>query len=142
MKLKPLIVFGVLGLLMMISGQALADGDDGHMGDGDMMGMDWLGIPFMGIWMLGLWLVLVFIAFLVYKDAEDRGMNGLLWFILVVLPWVGILFLIIYLIVRESKSTSAVPQKSANAILDERYARGEITRDDYHRMKKDLKGGE
>ena len=142
MKLKPLIIFGVLGLMILISGQALADGDDGHMGDGDMMDMDSWGVPFMGFWMLGLWLVLVFIAFLVYKDAEDRGMNGLLWFILVVLPWVGILFLIVYLIVRESKGTITMPQKSANAILDERYARGEITRDDYHRMKKDLRGGE
>ena len=112
------------------------------MGDCDMMDMDWWGVPFMGFWMLGLWLVLVFIAFLVYKDAEDRGMNGLLWFILVVLPWVGIIFLIVYLIIRESKGASAIPYKSANAILDERYARGEITRDDDHRMKKDLKGGE
>jgi putative membrane protein len=142
MRKKLLIVFSVLGLLIIVSGQALADDADGHMGDGDMMGGDWLGIPFMGFWMLGLWLVLVVIAFLVYKDAQDRGMNGILWFILVVLPWVGILFLIIYLIVRESKGTSAVPQKSANAILDERYARGEVTRDDYIRMKKDFKGEE
>ncbi len=142
MRKKLLIVFGVLSLLIVISGQALADGDDSHMGDGDMMDMDWLGIPFMGVWMVGLWLVLVVIAVLVYKDSQDRGMNGILWFILIVLPWVGILFLIIYLIVRESKVTSTMPQKSANAILDERYARGEITREDYLRMKKDFKGGE
>ena len=140
MKLKLFIVFGVLGLMILISGQALADGGDGHMMDGDMMDMDGWGLPFMGFWMLGLWLILVFIAFLVYKDAEDRGMNGILWFILVILPWVGILFLIVYLIVRDSKDTSALPQKSANAILDERYAKGEINRDDYYRMKKDIKG--
>lgn len=138
MKLKSLIVIGVLGLLIVISGGAMADGNDGHMGDGGMMGMDWWGIPFMGFWMLGLWLIFVILAFLVYKDAEDRDMNGLLWFILIVLPWIGILFLIVYLIVRESKGINAQPQKSSNAILDERYARGEITRDDYHRMKKDL----
>ena len=50
MKIKSLIVFGVLGLLIIISGQALADGDDGHMGDGDMMDMDWWDVPFMGFW--------------------------------------------------------------------------------------------
>ncbi|UCF08841.1 MAG: hypothetical protein JSW28_03890, partial [Thermoplasmata archaeon] len=87
MKLKLMIVFGVLGLLIIISGQALADDNDGHMMDGDMMGMDWWGVPFMGFGMLGFWLVMVVIAFLVYKDAEDRGMNGLLWFVLIILPW-------------------------------------------------------
>lgn len=136
-----MIVLGVIGLLIVISGQVIADDSDGHMMDGDMMGDWWWGFPFMGLWMLGLWLVLVVIAFLVYKDAEARGMNGILWFILIILPWVGFLFLIIYLIVRESKGTATVPQKSANAILDERYARGEITREDYILMKRDLKGG-
>lgn len=65
-------------------------------------------------------------------------MNGLLWFILIVIPWVGIFFLIIYLIIREEKIPAT--QKSAETILDERYVKGKITKEEYQRMKKDLGG--
>lgn len=114
-----------------------------HMGENHMM--DWWGISNVGYWMLGLWLVFVVIAFLVYRDAENKGMNGLLWFILVALPWIGILFLVIYVVIREEEVPQEYPdviKKSAEAILDERYAKGEITREEYHRMKQDIKGGE
>ncbi|MCJ7445728.1 MAG: hypothetical protein MUO26_14605 [Methanotrichaceae archaeon] len=40
-------------------------------------------------------------AYLVYKDAEKRGKNGLLWGLAVLVPWLGISFLILYLILRE-----------------------------------------
>lgn len=111
--------------------------NDNHMNGYGMM--DWWGIPFMGFWMISIWLVFAVIAFLVYKDAEKRGMNGLLWLVLVILPWIGILFLIIYLIIREDKTKQLLSQKSADVLLDERYARGEITREEYLRMKKDIK---
>lgn len=110
-----------------------------NMMDWDMMDWNWWGAPFMWFWMIGVWLVFVVIAFLVYKDAEKRRMDGTLWFVLVILPMVGILFLIIYLIIREEKTLRDTSQKSANAILDERYARGEITKGEYQRMKKDIK---
>ncbi|WP_287261826.1 SHOCT domain-containing protein [Methanothrix sp.] len=90
------------------------------------------------IWMIGYWLVFLVIAYLVYKDAEARGMNGLLWAVLVVLPWIGMLFLLIYLLKREEIGGSI---RNAESILDERYARGELTRDEYLRMKEDLKRG-
>jgi putative membrane protein len=102
--------------------------------------MDWRGIPFipfMWMWMVGVWFVFLIIAIFVYKDAENRGMNGLLWLILVILPWVGIIFLIIYLIIREEKGINS-SSKSAEAIIEERYAKGEITREEYLKMKKDL----
>ncbi|MCD6111534.1 MAG: SHOCT domain-containing protein [Thermoplasmata archaeon] len=108
------------------------------------MGMDWwgwFGIPYMGFIMLGIWLIFLVIGILVYQDAERRGMNGILWFILVIIPWIGILALLVYLIVREGKSEavgSTVRAKSAGALLDERYVRGEITREEYLKMKKDL----
>ncbi|MGM0510989.1 MAG: SHOCT domain-containing protein, partial [Thermoplasmatota archaeon] len=70
-------------------------------------------------------------------DAEKRGMNGLLWFILVILPMVGLLFLVLYLVIRES-STGRYENKSARKILDERYARGEISKEEYMDMKKNL----
>lgn len=110
-----------------------------NMMDWDMMNWNWWGAPFMWFWMIGVWLVFVVTAFLVYKDAEKRGMDGTLWFVLVILPMVGILFLIIYLIIREEKTLRDTSQKSANAILNERYARGEITKGEYQRMKKDIK---
>lgn len=96
----------------------------------------------MGFWMIGGWLVFVVIAFLVYKDAEKRGMDGILWFVLVILPWIGILSLIIYLIIREDKTKQLSPQKSAKDILDARYARGELTKEEYLQMKKDIEGDE
>lgn len=59
-----------------------------------------------------LWLVL---AFWVYKDAENRGLNGLLWALLVFIG--NLIALIIYLIVRSERKTSAAaggtPAKSA-----------------------------
>ncbi len=115
----------------------LDGGDFGHMMDMGHM-MDWWGMPFMGFWMVGLWIVFIVIAFLVYKDAEERNMNGLLWLLLVIIPWIGILFLIIYLILREEKIKHQSSQKNALEVLDERYAKGEITRDEYQQMKKDI----
>ncbi|HOK58712.1 MAG TPA: SHOCT domain-containing protein [Methanothrix sp.] len=106
-----------------------------HMMDwGPMWWGTWGVFPI--IWMIGYWLVFLAIAYLVYRDAESRGMNGLMWAILVVLPWIGILFLIVYLLKRDE-----VSGRSAESILDERYARGELTRDEYLRMKEDLRRG-
>jgi putative membrane protein len=111
--------------------------DEGHM-DGDHMmgGFDGFG---MWLWMIGIWLVFIVIAFLVYRDAERRGMNGLLWFVLVILPWVGILFLIIYLIIRDEKILDKSSKKSAESILNERYARGEITQREYLQIKNEIR---
>lgn len=94
------------------------------------------------------WLVFVVLAYLVYKDAEKRGMNGLLWGLPVLVPWVGIVFLVLYLFLREGGyraaigTTGSVPaadRRTPSEILDERYAKGEITRDQYLQMNEDLK---
>lgn len=94
------------------------------------------------------WLVFVVLAYLVYKDAEKRGMNGLLWGLPVLVPWVGIVFLALYLFLRESGyrapfgTTGSIPpaeRRTLAEILDERYAKGEITRDQYLQMKEDIK---
>ena len=94
--------------------------------------MYWWGFPFFG---LIFWLV-VFLAigYLVYQDANNRGMNGLLWFILVIIPMVGWIFLILYIIVRETSGK----RSTALEILKERYAKGEITREEYLRMKEEF----
>ncbi len=66
-------------------------------------------------WGLGLWLVIllgwfiisILLCIWVYRDAERRGMNGALWLIIVLLT--GLIGLIIYLVVRKDKATSATP---------------------------------
>jgi len=103
--------------------------------------MDWF--PFMGFGTFFAWIVSLALAYLVYKDAEKRDMNGLLWGLPILVPWIGILFLILYLILRDSGSRIAekisTPAKiSARDVLDERYARGDVTREIYLQMKEDL----
>jgi len=54
--------------------------------------------------------------------------------------WVAILVLIVYFIVQLfRRQTGYSGQNDALRILQERYARGEIDRDTYERMKNDLK---
>jgi len=115
----------------------LNGGDFHHM---DHM-MDWWGIPYMGFWWIGVWIVQLILAVLVYRDAEKKDKNGLLWFILVILPWIGILFLIGYLVVRGEEAEAEEAIEDAERILDERYAKGEITRTEYLQMKKDIEKG-
>jgi putative membrane protein len=99
------------------------------------------GFPFWGLGMMLIWLVLfLVIAYLVYQDANSRGMNGLLWGILVIIPMVGLLFLIIYVIVRETGAQKPVVEgKTAMDILKERYAKGEISSEQFQKMSEDLK---
>lgn len=90
------------------------------------------------------WFISLAVAYLVYKDAEKRNMNGLLWGLPILIPWIGILFLILYLILRDSghrmAAESSVPARTvAEGVLDERYAKGELTREIYLQMKEDLK---
>ena len=101
--------------------------------------MDWWDIPYMGFWWIGIWIVQFVIAFLVYKDAEKSDKNGLLWFILVILPWVGLLFLIGYLVIRGEKTETKEAIDNADKVIDERYAKGEITQDEYLEIKNDMK---
>ena len=103
-----------------------------------MMDWDMWGMPHAGLWMLILWLVLAVIGVVVYFDAQKRGMNGVLWLVLMLIPMFAIAALIIYLVLREGGGTVRSGGKSAGMLLDERYARGEISRDEYLRMKDDI----
>jgi putative membrane protein len=99
------------------------------------------GFPVWRVCMMLFWLfVFLVIAYLVYKDAKTRGMNGLLWGILVLIPFVGILFLIIYVVIRETKGQNgSQKEKSAMDIVNERYAKGEISSEEFQKIKEDLK---
>jgi heme/copper-type cytochrome/quinol oxidase subunit 2 len=55
-----------------------------------------------------IWFVIaILLCIWVYKDAESRGMNGVLWLIVVLIA--GIIGLIIYLVVRKEKAPSQAP---------------------------------
>ena len=98
------------------------------------------GFPFWWSMSLVIWLVFFVIGYFVYKDANSRGMNGLLWFILIIIPMIGILGLILYLVIRDSGSQKIGESKqSAIDILKERYAKGEITTEQFHVMSEELK---
>jgi putative membrane protein len=108
---------------------------------GDMMDWGGWGWPYMALMMIGVWILFVVVAIVVYFDAEKRGMNGLLWLVLLLIPMFSIVVLIVYLVVRESGTRTRTGDKSAGMLLDERYARGEISREEYLRMREDLGGG-
>jgi putative membrane protein len=100
--------------------------------------------PFMGfskiIILLAFLIGLVFLvlAFLVYKDADKRGLNGLLWGLPILIPWLGAVFLILYLILRDGGQLAA-RKTTTSDILDERYGKGELTREQHLQMKDDAK---
>jgi len=101
--------------------------------------MDWYGFPFYGFGMMFWWIIFLAIGFIVYQDANKRGLNGLLWFILVILPVIGVVFLLLYVVLRESQSPAQpATTDTALKLLKERYAKGEITREEYIKMREDL----
>ena len=112
-----------------------------------MMGMFgmWIGMMGMfGMWigMMGMWLIFLFIAFAVYQDAEKRGRSdGLMWLILLLIPWMNFIVLIVYLVVREEGSGITVKTRSPFSLLENRYARGEISREEYFQIKEDILKG-
>ncbi|HMN73222.1 MAG TPA: SHOCT domain-containing protein [Rhodoblastus sp.] len=69
--------------------------------------------PFHGIGPLGALLIVVFLAWLLLRDRRPRQAAGWTW-------------------------PQAAAPESARDILDKRYARGEITKDQYEAMKRDL----
>jgi len=97
-------------------------------------GMMTHGSPLFGI---ALWLFQLVIAYFVYKDAKDQKMSAPLWFILVIIPFFGYLAAILYVIIREVRKPIEA-EKTPLDIVKERYARGEITAEEYEKAKEIL----
>jgi putative membrane protein len=114
----------------------------------DMMDYMWggdswygFGFPFFGWGMMLIWIIIfLVIGYLVYQDANKRGMNGLLWWILIIIPMIGILALLLYVIIRETGGQKTLSEaKTALEILKERYAKGEITTEQFQKMSEELR---
>lgn len=98
------------------------------------------GFPFFGWGMMLIWFIIfLVIGYFVYQDANKRGMNGILWWILIIIPMIGIIALILYVILRETGGNKIAEGKSALDIVKERYAKGEITSEQFQKMSDDLK---
>jgi len=91
-KLRSLIVFLSVVLLQFISIVPIVSAQE-------YMYYDWWifsGLCF--FWVIIWFIIWIFVAIWVYKDAEKRGSNGILWLILVLL--LGIIAIIIWLVIR------------------------------------------
>ena len=87
--------------------------------------------PAMGLFvMIILWLVQLVIAYFIFKDAKDQKMSAPLWFILVIIPCFGYLIAVLYVIIREVRKPLE-SEKTPVDILKERYARGELTGEEF-----------
>ncbi|MCF7929807.1 MAG: SHOCT domain-containing protein [Spirochaetales bacterium] len=68
--------------------------------------------------------------------------GGIISLLVIAIVIAGIIFLVRWLAQQSGDSASHHSQvfgKNAKDILDERYARGEISRDEYHEMKSEIK---
>ncbi len=67
--------------------------------------LEWLGLGLICLIPIIWFIIGILLCIWVYRDAESRGMSGVLWLIVVLLT--GIVGLIIYLVVRKDKKSPA-----------------------------------
>lgn len=71
------------------------------------------------------------------------GWGGMIFGPLMMIAWLAVLVAVVVLIVRWLGGAGARdvrPERTARDILDERYARGEIDREEYQRRRQDIEG--
>jgi putative membrane protein len=90
--------------------------------------------PAMGpVLMIGIWIIQLIIGYLIFRDAQDRKMAAPIWTILAIVPVLGYFAAVLYLIIRELQPKT--PGKLPLDILKERYAKGEITSEEFEKGK-------
>ncbi len=67
----------------------------------------------------------------------DGMMGWGLGFVIFILFWIAVIWFIVW-IVRQAKSKGGSGNKSALDIAKERYAKGEITKEQFEQIKKDI----
>lgn len=77
-----------------------------------------------GSWMMG-------------QGGWEGMMGGWGWLMMLVF-WIGLILLTVWVVRTMVASTPRTGALSARDILDQRYARGEVTRKEYDQMKKDI----
>ena len=119
----------------MISCLALADGGDGfdHMGGDDHMEMDdlmllWGPWPYFGMGFLVYWFLAIPIGLLVYTDANERRMNGALWLLVIMIPWIGLLAVFAYLMARHDRQRVDIhdPWAEGDRYMESMRSSGEL----------------
>jgi uncharacterized membrane protein len=112
MKRKLWAMYLVLLLIIMSSGSVIAhDDEDLNHMDDDHM-TGWTGMHNMGIWLIFIWLSLAVVGVLVY-----------------------------YVMIKEDDRQTSHASSSVEVILDETYARGDLTSEEYLQMKRDIRRG-
>ncbi len=67
---------------------------------------------------------------------------GMGWMLMTLVFWIlliaGVVLLVLWIVGKSSRGVRSAPEESALDILKKRYARGEITREQYEEMKSDI----
>ena len=135
--IKALSLFlAVLGVLLILAGQAVALEEDefDHMGDDDHMDMDeddlmllWGPWPYFGMGFMVYWFFAIPIGLLVYTDAKERRMNGRSWLLVIMIPWVGLFAIFAYLMARHDRPRVDIhdPWAEGDRYMESMRSRGE-----------------
>ena len=96
-----------LVLFAVLAGSVAAHGGDGDSGDDTFDHMDdeghmagWWSMGGLGPMALAYWVLAVPFGLLVYIDAGRRRMNAPVWFLFILIPWVGLGAALVYVLVR------------------------------------------
>ena len=107
-KVAILTLSVLLALTFFISGSVMAQDEDWDSEDEmDMAIFGWI-VGLSCILPIVLIIIFILIAIWVYKDANSRGMNGVLWLIVVLMGTVA--GLIIYLVIRKDHPVGSAPR--------------------------------
>jgi hypothetical protein len=110
MKNALTLIIAIIGALLIVANQAVADDVDGydHMNGDDHMDVDDLALlfgpwPLFGMGFMVYWFLAIPIGLLVFSDAKERRMKGGIWLFFILIPWIGLLAVIPYLMVSHGR---------------------------------------
>ena len=66
------------------------------------------------VMMIGLWVIQLLIAFLIYRDAKEQKMFAPVWTIMAIVPVLGYVTDVLYLIIREVRPSRKIENPPAS----------------------------